>query len=228
MSILAKWTLVVVLAILLCSCEKNLVPEINENPSSPVPKTPDNYSQLQSKSVLFSWDTSKDPEGEEVVYNLQVSENADFTRIIFSDALTTIAQEIEVPEPGFYYWRIRAKDGHNNTSAFSSRQNFSVADAHIDNYAPFPPERCFPEIDAEVNSEKVELGWKAVDLDDTHLRYDIYIGKDYGHQTLLARQVTDEHLTISLEPETVYYWKVKVSDPHGQTEESPVWWFKSL
>ncbi|MBL7473511.1 fibronectin type III domain-containing protein [Robertkochia sediminum] len=210
------------------SCERDDPPAINEVPSAPIPQSPENYSILTGKTVLFTWNAAKDPEGQKISYNLQLSTNADFTEIIFSDVLHTPGHEITVPDSGFYFWRVRARDDSKKTSAFSERQNFCIASSEITNYPPFPPERRFPELDEVVNPDQVDLGWSAFDLDDTSLSYNVYVGTEYGSQNLVAQDITEDAITLKLEEADVYYWKVEAIDPSGNRTESPIWWFTSI
>lgn len=228
MSVPGRLCSLLILSIALWSCEPEETPEFNESPSCPIPSSPENYSQSNSKTVLFAWNPATDPEGEKVTYHLQVSSDAGFTDIIFSDALSTLAHEIVLPEEGFYFWRVRAKDASNNTTIFSKRQNFLVAGPETTNYPPFPPELRYPELDEAINANEVKLGWSGHDLDNSHLSYDLYIGTDYGYQSHVAGHISGEEFTLVLDPSKVYYWKIKATDAEGNVSVSPVWWFKSL
>lgn len=228
MNLNRSFVIVLIAVALSWSCERDDPPAINEIPSAPIPQSPENYSKLTGKTVLFTWKAAKDPEGEKISYNLQLSTNADFTKIIFSDVLHAPNHEITVPDSGFYFWRVRARDHSKKTSEFSERQNFCIASSEITNYKPFPPERRFPELDEAVNPDQVDLGWSAFDLDDTDLSYNVYVGTDYSDQNLVAQNIVEDFVTLKLEAADVYYWKVEAIDPAGNRTESPIWWFTSI
>ncbi|WP_224490428.1 fibronectin type III domain-containing protein [Robertkochia flava] len=211
----------------LYSCSKEDPNAENEVPTIPILLSPANNSLVDGVNVTFSWEGSSDPEGEEISYNLQLSDEADFTHIIFSDELNENGYTTELTKGKYYYWRVRAKDASNNTSEFSPRQNFVVRDELTSNYAPFAPEKRFPDLDEAIDIDQAKLGWTCFDVDDTDLEYNIYLGTEYGNLPLYVEGINTTEVTLNLDDGSVFYWQVEVTDPSGQTAISPIWWFKS-
>ncbi|THD67890.1 hypothetical protein E7Z59_09580 [Robertkochia marina] len=209
------------------ACDNDGAENMNEGPLTPELVAPEDNVLLQSTLVTFQWNSVTDPEGEAITYNLQVSTKPDFTNIIFSNTLTEPRYETTLEIGKYYYWRVRAKDASNNTSEFSRRQNLIVADPAILNYPPFPPDLRFPELDEEIDINQARLGWTGFDIDDTDLVYDVYLGTEFGNLTLGAENIETTEVTLNLDPEPFYYWRVEAKDPSGQITSSPIWWFKS-
>lgn len=208
-------------------CDNSDSPELNLEPEVPVLVSPEDYQLLNSTSVTFQWNSVMDPEGEEVTYNLQLSENAEFTRVRFSDELSGTSFSTILVPGRFYYWRVRAIDASKNSSEYSKRKNLIIQDEAIKNYPPFPPDLRFPDLDEEIDVNQAKLGWESFDIDDSDLIYNIYLGTEFGNLTLYAEDIEENEVTLNLDPAEFYYWRVDVIDPLGQVSSSPIWWFKS-
>jgi hypothetical protein len=75
----------------------------------------------------FDWGDVSDPSG--VSYNLQVDDDADFSRPIISkeevaQSTYTLA-EGEALSKGTYYWRVKAVDGAGNTAGWTDSFSFT-------------------------------------------------------------------------------------------------------
>lgn len=198
----------------------------NQAPTMPVVVSPDNSSlQIQNK-IALSWEASKDPEGEEVSYHIQVSDNPDFTDITYSDQLPSLAFERDFEAGRAYFWRVRALDNKHNSSEFTPRQQFYVAHEDILNYAPFPPVWVHPAVDSEVDTGEVMLKWSCTDVDDEYLSYTLLVGD--SHQSILpvASDIEESEFSLNLDQPSVYYWQVEASDEEGHVVKSPIWWFE--
>ena len=219
--------MVLVLLFSFYSCTKDEPNIENKVPTVPVPVSPENYSLVNDASVTFSWQHATDPEGEELHYNLQLSDSPDFTNILFTDELSGNSFTTVLSKGKSYSWRIRAKDASNQTSEFSPRRDFIIRDETIENYAPFAPDKRFPELDESIDISQAKLGWISHDVDDTELIYNIYLGTEYGYLPLYLKNIEATEVTLKLDAASVYYWQVEVIDPSGLRAKSPVWWFKS-
>ena len=86
-------------------------------PQVPTPLSPENGFKIVGLSVIFSWSGS-----ENVLYNLQVT-----TEVTDLDYFTYENQtEIQLPDHGIYYWRIRAMDQAGNWSDWSEFRRLDV------------------------------------------------------------------------------------------------------
>ncbi len=102
-------------------------------PPAPVPLSPENGSR-KSSHPRFTWTSVTDPSG--VTYTLEAAQDSAFTHlVIFKDGLTDteyqLAESEELsPTTGKpeapYYWRVRATDGAQNQSDWSTANSFYV------------------------------------------------------------------------------------------------------
>jgi hypothetical protein len=73
------------------------------------------------------------------------------------------------------------------------------------------------------------LNWSCIDPDgDTDLVYDFYFGKN-PNPVLLVEDTMDSEYKIGfdLDLDTVYYWRVDVTDSFGASSSGDVWCFKT-
>ncbi len=102
-------------------------------PPAPVSLRPENDSQKRG-NVLFNWTAVSDPSG--VTYTLEVAQDSDFNHIIiYKEGLDTSEYQLTKMEelssttgnpPNPYYWRVRAVDGAQNQSNWTTASAFYV------------------------------------------------------------------------------------------------------
>jgi hypothetical protein len=94
-------------------------------PSVPTLISPQNNVVLSTRVVHFDWSDVTDPSG--VVYELQVDDNYNFSSPIISNAFDSSEYTSTELVPNItHYWRVRAVDGVDNTSSWSSVYQFII------------------------------------------------------------------------------------------------------
>jgi hypothetical protein len=103
-------------------------------PPVPASLTPENGSRIRP-AASFDWADVPDPSG--VTYNLEVAQESEFTHlVVFKEGLTTSEYKLQSTEellattgtpPSPYYWRVRAVDGAQNASDWSTINAFYVS-----------------------------------------------------------------------------------------------------
>lgn len=97
--------------------------ELQENP---MPVFLDEPEQFGNK-ILFRWDQSVDLQGDDLVYDLEVSQVPDFSSILTSvKDLKEARTEINNLSPGIYFWRVVVKDdnGHSQMALNVYKDDF--------------------------------------------------------------------------------------------------------
>jgi ABC-type branched-subunit amino acid transport system permease subunit len=98
-------------------------------PSKPTLALPANGSRMgifRKQTPTFEWSVVTDDSG--VSYNLEIGTDADFAKVLISKTgLTTTSYaltEAEALDYGTYYWRVKAIDGAQNDSGWSTAHSF--------------------------------------------------------------------------------------------------------
>ena len=74
----------------------------------------------------------------------------------------------------------------------------------------------------DINNE-VTLNWSGADLDDDVVKYDVYFSTENPPEELLASVNGNiEARSVSVEHDTVYYWRVVTTDSEGNTSDSGI------
>lgn len=106
---------------------------LNRAPSTPAGLLPASGSAAK-KSTTLSWSASTDPDlYDTVTYSVDISEKADFSSILLSQAglgntgvrIDTIPNYSLLTSGKTYYWRVRAIDNHGASSASSPANGFT-------------------------------------------------------------------------------------------------------
>lgn len=99
-------------------------------PLAPQAVLPANASSFESQSVAFTWTTVTDLSG--VSYSIEIDDSDLFNiPLIDSAGGLTTAGTTALLSPGTYYWHVKAIDGNNNASAWSSLFSFTITTSTI-------------------------------------------------------------------------------------------------
>jgi signal peptidase len=97
-------------------------------PGVPELLSPDNHSIASEGEITFSWGVIIDPEtpGESVTYDIRISTNHNFTKIIHEEnGLTEPEIKIELLH-GAYWWQVKVCDASGNCSDWSGQWKLTL------------------------------------------------------------------------------------------------------
>ena len=189
----------------------------NQAPALPADPEPSNNAANQSVNMNVSW-TCSDPENDPLTYDVYFGSTTS-PGLATSNITNPTFNPGGLDENTTYYWKIVAKDDHNNTTEGPVWQ-FTTGDS---NQPPATPSNPTPE-DGDSTCQST-LHWKCSDPEQDPLTYDIYLAK-INPPTIAATELSDTLFEPdNLEENTQYYWKVVAKDDHNNQTEGPVWTF---
>ena len=199
----------------------------NRAPNTPAQSAPTNNLLCMDNTVTFEWNAATDPDGDSVSYELQIATNNAFTENLQTKTTSATSITVILEKGVAYYWRIRAKDNKNKSSGYSSTFNFYTEGDGQSNHLPFSPAIVGPELNSIVQTETVDLEWSASDVDNDALSFDVYFGIVNPPTEMIAENITETSINMTLEASKTYYWKVVVKDGKGGTTIGQIWSFKT-
>lgn len=176
-------------------------------------------NNLTSK-VTFRWNESDDTDSYEI--NIQnISTNENFVTTISSNE-TDVTIDRGIP----YEWFVISKATGTTVTASSAKFKFYNQGLGIENYAPFPAEVISPTRGADVTNSggTVTLEWKGTDIDNDIAEYEVFFGTNETPTESLGATST-ENFDVTVIPDTIYYWRITISDMQGNTSQSEVFEF---
>ena len=209
----------------------------------PTDPSPAEGSADVSLQPTLSWESFTD--GETLEYTVQISlSREDFDNYIFFETTTdstsiTIPPENELNFSPIYYWRVFPSmedplhPGETITYDFQC-SIWSFSTVHPGNYPPSVPSNPDPTNGATEVMLRSSLSWTSSDPDNDPIVYDVYFGtsSNANDLSLIAENYGSENFPISdfvsLNPETIYYWKVVAEDINGGISEGPIWSFSTM
>lgn len=168
-----------------------------------------NSSATQS-TVTFSWNSTSNTE----TYDLRIT-NLNTQLVTTQTGIMTTAKELNLPRGVPYSWSITSKN-KGTTTTVSDTWKFYLAGNGVTNYAPFPASAVSP-LSGDVvipTNGKVTLTWETSDVEASPLTYTLYFDTIDGKQHPLDanKNLTFKSKQVSVNSNTVYYWKVVTSD----------------
>jgi hypothetical protein len=211
---------------LLVSCGDDASPIAPENSPPAVPHRPepaDNADYVR-EYLSVSWESS-DPDGDEVIYSVQVKENGDYVVYSGQTLLKTIDTGLFLLRDMMYTWRVVATDGLESSE--SPWWTFFTPEwSNEPPYRPSDPSPASEEFDVQTTG--VHLTWSAGDPDqDDVLTYDVYFGTGIDPGLAASGLTETSHTLPPLDYDTVYFWRVVSTDSHGESTSGPVWSFST-
>ncbi|MBK9250164.1 MAG: T9SS type A sorting domain-containing protein [Ignavibacteria bacterium] len=183
-------------------------------PAAPLLVNPAQDTANILTSQQFKWRPVQDA----VYYQLQVSDNQDFTTI-FADQKSLKATQYDISNlvQGMktYYWRVRGFNS-GGASIYSEVWKFTTAIA--------APELVSPPTGALGQSLVIPLKWNAV---QGATSYHVQVSPNIGFATLTMDKITTEPTiqTSGLELSKRYYWKVSSISASGEGTFTTRWNF---
>lgn len=116
-------------AALFSSCGENSSPTSpgNAPPNNPHSPQPADSSEYTREYLTASWESS-DPDGDEVIYTVQVRENDNFIAFAGQTTLKTMDTGLFLLRETMYTWRVTATDGAVDIQATSVHLSWSADD----------------------------------------------------------------------------------------------------
>jgi hypothetical protein len=188
----------------------------NSNPPfQPSLVSPANNYYGNDTSLLFSWTTSTDPDGNTVYYYYQLTkENSTSPQI---KGVSFNAQKNISVMHGVWDWNIIATDGKYNTT--SATWKFTI------NNPPMQPQIISPSNGSVLNKTAL-LNWTFGDIDGDVLTYNLLVDDNPDFSSpVIQKSLTDSYYSTGsdgLANNVVYYWKVMANDGFVQTNFSSV------
>jgi len=188
-------------------------------PSNPDPANGVNSASIQTN---LSW-TGGDPDpGDIVSYDLYFGEENP-PETLYSENLSGTTQNL--PQLNYdtaYYWQIIATDNHG-----AVRNGDIWSFITIVNHPPYAPSNPYPSDQDSSLSIQSGLSWSSGDPDaGDAVSYDVYFDTVTPPVTRVAMAQSDTSFSqISLQYETLYYWRIVATDNHGRTTTGDVWEF---
>ncbi|GAA4320351.1 hypothetical protein GCM10023115_47280 [Pontixanthobacter gangjinensis] len=222
---------------LLAGCDSDPAPNPNPQPEGDKPgeallSLPENNKECEqgeisgnSATVDFSWEASADTEK----YDLKVT-NLDDNTFTTKTGLTTSETEVSLKRGHPYSWVIISRNSGSATTT-SETWKFYLAGEGESNIAPFPAAAVYPEPGATVTPDngKITLDWEEVqDPDGDAVTYTLYADDVDGLQEPASewQNLTQTSMDISVNSNTVYYWRVVSSDGTSSASSS-IYTFKT-
>ena len=216
--------------VLLFSCSKDSPPK---PPEAALLVFPEQNSECttgvdindQTSQVEFRWQEAKFTDSYElIVTNVNTGE----TQSVTTTALSALRP---LQKGALHRWNIRTRNEKTENIVDSATWFFYNAGSET-SYAPFPAEIIAPlsgaSVVRDINNE-ITLEWSGADIDNDLVGYEIYLDTANPPTTLVASpSVSLNNVSIGVERDTVYYWKVISRDREGNTSDSGVYSFRVL
>ena len=224
------------IAILFISCggggsdEPLPTPEpANTAPTVPTLVAPATSSLCINNIVAFEWSASTDTENNPIVYQLQIATDNQFGQIVSTSEISSRTHSVTLDKGKAYYWRVKATDSKNASSAYSGTFSFYTEGVAVANHLPFLPELIQPETNTTITGTTAVLKWFASDADAADvLTYDVYLGTTNPPTVKVAEnRATSIFEAVSLQAATQYYWRIVVKDNKGGETRGQVWNFRT-
>ena len=202
---------------------------MNTAPTVPSLVAPTNSLLCINNVVNFEWSASTDAESNPVVYQLQIATDNQFAQIVSTADVSSRTQSVTLDKGKAYYWRVKATDSKNASSAYSGTYSFYTEGVAVANHLPFLPELIQPESNTTITGTAATLKWFASDADVADvLTYDVYLGTANPPTVKVGDNIaTPTFAATSLQAATLYYWKVVVKDNKGGETRGQVWNFRT-
>jgi len=225
-----RFLTILIISIALVGCKKEEPPKPPESVQLIFPEknsecnTGEDVNATTSQ-VVFRWQPSMNTDVYELmVTNLNNGNKQDVT-------VTTTQAELPIQKGTPYSWVVISKNSAVQQTASSETWRFYNA-GFLTSYAPFPALVLAPQLGAsvfkDINNE-VELSWSGADTDGDLAGYEVYFSSENPPVTLIASPSANTTTAkVSVESNTVYYWKVVTKDGEGNTSDSGIFDFRAF
>jgi len=198
---------------------------VNNAPTVPILVYPTNNLLCIDNVLDFDWNASTDSDEDVITYQVQVSKDVGFTQIAHAVTESSTLKTLSLEKGIAYYWRVKAMDSKNLSSAYSSTNQFYTEGEGESNHLPFSPSIVTPSSNEVIQTTSATLQWDASDVDNDSLTFDVYFDAINPPTTKVSENQTTKTFNVSLESSKGYYWKVVVKDGQGGVTIGQIWNF---
>ena len=192
----------------------------NQPPASPTNPSPPDNAVDQPMNVGLHWSCS-DPDSDPLTYDVYFGASENPPLISEGQADTSYTPD-DLDYSQTYYWKIVAKDGHDNSTESQIWMFVTL------NRAPALPIDPSPEDGSEDLDVDITLNWSCSDPEDDPLIYDVYFGTSDTPPLVNPDQEQNSYSPEEMTFRETYYWKIVAKDDHGNSTEGPTWTFTTL
>ncbi len=193
------------------------------NVPAPIPATPLLISPANSATGIPTMTTLRWNASEHTTnYRIQISTSSSFSSFVVNQTTGTSSSfnTPQLVENTRYFWRVSASNS-TGTSSWSSVWSFTTASSTASRIATL----ISPQDNSTNLATKVNFKWNKV---EGATEYRLQISKTSTFNSYIYNQgrITTESYTVTgLEPNTRYYWRVRVPDSSSWGTRSEVWTF---
>ena len=176
-------------------------------------------------SIRFQWN-----QGQNITsYDISVTNLSNNTNNVYNASSNEKILTLEHDEP--YSWKIISNGQNGSQPVESDTWKFYLAGPAQVNYAPFPAELTSPISGSTVTPSDgiIPIQWTCTDVDNDLAQFDVYLDSTDG-STLIQTIDFESNTTtldVTVENNTIYYWKVIAVDANGNQSDSGVYTFRT-
>lgn len=193
---------------------------VNNEPCLETTAVNDNQS-----SITFRWNAGQNVTSYDLrVVNLSTNNSNSYNTTTNEKLLT-----LEHDEP--YSWKVTSNGQSGSQPVESDTWKFYLAGPAQVNYAPFPAELTSPISGSTVTPSDgvIPIQWTCTDVDNDLAQFEIYLDTTDG-STLLQTidfEANTTSIDVTVQNNTIYYWKVIAIDANGYESDSGVYTFRT-
>jgi len=202
--------------------------QMNQTVAAPLPQSPAAGIINNAKTVSFSIKDTKDPDGDQLTYLYELSEDENFSNIVeISDSLTASNWQntVDFQDNKTYYWRVKVFDGYEDSKY--SKPSLFYANYIEEN--PSTPLLIYPRNSSVVNTTIPHFSWeKCSDPDPkASIKYTVIYSTNGSFKSNFKKidNLSDTEIIFEkeeLKHNTNYFWKVIATDNSGRKSSSKV------
>ncbi len=199
----------------------NPVPDAPSKPSVDV----SSYSAYEGETITF-YVTATDNDGDKIRYGFDWNGDGSIDEWSgFFDSGEEMIIKHSWNEKGVYPVRVKAEDEQKYESEWSDAILISIEQfISSKNHPPIKPYNPYPSDGATYVDLNITLSWECFDEDGDAISYDVYLGTSQ-EMNMIASHIPSTSLSVSLEPDTTYFWHVVARDENGASNTSDTWQF---
>ena len=176
------------------------------------------------RRINFQWTASENTD----FYDLKI-QNLDNQSLISHSYIQTTSKEIDLIKGTPFAWSVTSKHNQSSQTATSQRWQFYLSGDGATTYPPYPANLISPSsgFRFENSTTSVELRWECSHPENENLLYTLYFDLVDGLQTPAAENINiiETSKQVNVNSGTTYYWRIKASDPDGNSSFSIVYPF---